>query len=217
MGKGLQFPLSNVWKQLLFTQGVRAECRARIEARNSYSSPSVGIRLPMPNQMQDRANTKTHGHSSLGQPWAQMHYLHLLLMAMLSFISMYVLMYAMVDVVGNVYPNLNQVYMAGLMTAPMIIIELALMGRMYPDQRWNMAIIAASAIASVALFMLIRNQTAIGDKQFLKSMIPHHAGAILMCGEASIEDAEIMNLCKRIIASQQSEIDQMKTILRRIE
>jgi Domain of unknown function (DUF305) len=44
-------------------------------------------------------------------------------------------------------------------------------------------------------------------------MIPHHAGAILMCGEASIRDAEINELCKTIISSQQSEIDQMKTIL----
>ena len=43
------------------------------------------------------------------------HYLRLLTMSVLSFISMYVLMYAMVDRFGNVYPNLNQFYMAGLM------------------------------------------------------------------------------------------------------
>jgi hypothetical protein len=39
----------------------------------------------------------------------------------LSFISMYVLMYAMVDRFANVYPNFNQFYMAGLMTAPMVL------------------------------------------------------------------------------------------------
>jgi hypothetical protein len=32
-----------------------------------------------------------------------------------------------VDTLVNVYPHLNQAYMAGLMAAPMVIIELALM------------------------------------------------------------------------------------------
>jgi uncharacterized protein (DUF305 family) len=44
-------------------------------------------------------------------------------------------------------------------------------------------------------------------------MIPHHAGAILMCEEAPIHDAEIQALCRSIISSQQSEIDQMKAKL----
>jgi uncharacterized protein (DUF305 family) len=44
-------------------------------------------------------------------------------------------------------------------------------------------------------------------------MIPHHAGAILMCEEAPIEGNEIKELCRKIIASQQAEIDQMKTFL----
>jgi len=48
-------------------------------------------------------------------------YLRLLVMAVLSFISMYVLMYMMVDKFEDVYPNLNQFYMAGMMTAPMIV------------------------------------------------------------------------------------------------
>lgn len=52
------------------------------------------------------------------------NYRNLLLMAALSFLSMYILMYAMVNVPGNVVNNLNEVYMAGLMAAPMIVIEL---------------------------------------------------------------------------------------------
>ncbi len=50
------------------------------------------------------------------------HYQKLLIMAVLSFISMYILMYSMVDRFANVFPNVNQFYMAGLMTMPMIII-----------------------------------------------------------------------------------------------
>jgi uncharacterized protein (DUF305 family) len=144
------------------------------------------------------------------------HYGLLGVMAVLSFISMYVLMYAMVDRFSNVYSNLNQVYMAGLMTAPMVVIELALMRAMYPNGKVNIAIVGASLIALLALFILIRQQGAIGDGQFLRSMIPHHAGAILMCEEAPIQDPEIKQLCTSIIASQQAEIDQMKAILNRL-
>lgn len=66
-------------------------------------------------------------------------------------------------------------------------------------------------------FVLIRTQTTVGDRQFLRSMIPHHSGAILMCREAPIRDAEIKALCGGIIRSQQREIDQMKTILARTQ
>ena len=39
------------------------------------------------------------------------HYLRLLAMTVLSFLAMYVLMYAMVDEFADVYGNLNQAYM----------------------------------------------------------------------------------------------------------
>lgn len=45
---------------------------------------------------------------------------------------------------------------------------------------------------------------------FLRSMIPHHSGAILMCAKAPLRDAEIQRLCKTIIAGQADEIRQMK-------
>jgi uncharacterized protein (DUF305 family) len=144
------------------------------------------------------------------------HYGHLVIMTVLSFISMYVFMYAMVDRFENVYPNFNQAYMAGLMTAPMIIIELIVMRAMYKNTAFNVAILAGSVIALVAFFLLIRQQTAIGDVQFVKSMIPHHGAAVLMCEKAPIADAEIKTLCKAIITSQSSEIAQMKAILQRI-
>ena len=140
-------------------------------------------------------------------------YRRLLLMLLLSFVSMYVLMYAMVDALSNVYMSFNQVYMAGLMTAPMVIIEMVLMGAMYPNTKLNRVIIAVGVIALIVFWILIRQQTAIHDKQFLRSMIPHHAGAILMCEKASLQDAQIRELCRTIISGQQAEIDQMKALL----
>jgi uncharacterized protein (DUF305 family) len=147
----------------------------------------------------------------------KMHYGRLLLMAVLSFVSMYVLMYAMVNTFANVYANLNQLYMAGLMAAPMVIIEVALMGGMYSDRRKNVVILAVSLVVLSVFWLFIRQQTAITDRQFLRSMIPHHAGAILMCKEAPIRDPQTKELCAAIVASQQSEIDQMKAQLAELE
>lgn len=144
------------------------------------------------------------------------NYGKLLLMGMLSFISMYILMYMMVDRYSNVYPNFNQFYMAGMMASPMLIIELFLMGSMYPNKILNALIIIISLVLLTTFIYFIRAQTAIADKEFLKSMIPHHAAAILMCKESKITDNEIKKLCRNIISSQQSEIDWMKRKLERI-
>ena len=145
------------------------------------------------------------------------HYGRLLVMTAISFIAMYVLMYAMVDRIANVYPNFNQFYMAGLMTAAMVIIELLVMSGMYPNKRMNALLLLVSVVALAGFFGLIQKQTAISDRQFLKSMIPHHAGALLMCGEASIQDPDIQKLCRGIVLSQQQEIDLMKAKLRELD
>lgn len=152
-------------------------------------------------------------HAGASEPKHATHYQRLFIMVVLSFLSMYVFMYAMVDTFANVFMSLNQVYMAGLMTAPMVIIEIVVMGAMYANRRLNLIIIAVSVIVLIAFFLFIRQQALIGDAQFLRSMIPHHAGAILMCQKASIEDPEIKALCKGIMAGQQAEIDQMKAKL----
>lgn len=141
------------------------------------------------------------------------HYRRLIWMAVLSFVAMYVLMYAMVDRLANVHPSINQAYMAGLMTAPMILTELAVMGMMSQNRRLNAVIGASALILGVACFTGIRQQVLVGDGDFLRSMIPHHAGAILMCRKASLTDLRLRDLCRDIIAGQQAEIDQMTAIL----
>jgi uncharacterized protein (DUF305 family) len=144
-------------------------------------------------------------------------YVHFGIMLALSFVLMFGFMYAMVDRLANVYPNLNQAYMAGLMAAPMAILELLLMGTMYPDKNLNRLVIGISLVVLLACWIGIRQQTAISDKSFLRSMIPHHAGAILMCNKAPITDPQIRQLCAGIVKSQQIEIDEMRGILNRLE
>jgi uncharacterized protein (DUF305 family) len=144
-------------------------------------------------------------------------YSRLAVMAVLSFIAMYVLMYAMVDTLFDAYPNVNQAYMAGLMTAPMVVIELLLMGRTYPNKPVNVALMALCVVALVGCLYAIRAQTAVGDIQFLKSMIPHHSGAVLMCERAKLKDEEIKRLCAAIIEGQRTEITQMNAVMKRLE
>ena len=154
-------------------------------------------------------------HTSSHKP--AMHYMHLGIMTVLMFVAMYAFMYAMVDRFENVFPNINQAYMAGLMTAPMLIIELLVMGMMYPNKILNYAIIGASAVALTLCWFAIRSQIAVGNLQFIKSMIPHHSGAILMCGKADLTDTKLKALCGRIIKGQQEEIDEMKSILANLQ
>ena len=141
------------------------------------------------------------------------HYARLALMTAVSFVSMYVLMYSMTNTGRDVYNSLNQLYMAGLMTAPMVVIEMLLMSGMYQNKRLNAVVMAVSVLGGVVFFTFIRQQAAISDRQFLRSMIPHHSGAILMCEGASLDDQRIKDLCKTIIAGQQAEIDQMRAML----
>lgn len=144
------------------------------------------------------------------------HYRRFLIMIGLHFIAMYMFMYSMVDAFNNVFNSFNQIYMAALMTASMILIELPLMSSMYKSKRLNAVFITAGVAVLIGSFLMIREQVLISDRQFLRSMIPHHAGAILMCEKASIQDREIQELCKTIVSGQQAEIDLMKRKLEQL-
>ena len=161
-------------------------------------------------------------HASMEQPVMKSEHmkhmkLRLLIMAVLHLAAMYFLMYAMVDRFENIFLNLNQLYMAAIMTSPMLVFEIILMGSMYGSKKILAAIGVGSIAVFIVAFLFIRQQTAIGDEEFLRSMIPHHAGAILMCEESSIEDPRIQELCEQIKASQQAEIDLMKALLEDIK
>jgi uncharacterized protein (DUF305 family) len=145
------------------------------------------------------------------------HYGRLLAMMILSFLGMYALMYAMVDRWANVYGNVNQFYMAGLMAAPMLVIELLLMAKMYPNRRWNLMLGAGALVFMAACWFGIREQAAVTDRQFIRSMIPHHAGAILMCEQNRLQDPALRRLCDDIVQSQRAEIAHMNVLLEKAQ
>jgi len=155
-----------------------------------------------------------HEHQSHTKASDKMMYRKLALMIILSFVAMYILMYAMEDSFSNVIPNVNQLYMAGLMSMAMVIIELAVMRATYKSRKLNVIILAVGFIALTGFYFGIRQQAAVGGKQFLKSMIPHHGAAILMVEKTSLTDPEIKKLAQNIITAQEAEIAQMKAKLK---
>jgi uncharacterized protein (DUF305 family) len=130
-----------------------------------------------------------------------------------SALVMYVAMFAMIDGLADFYNNLNMLYMVLMMVAPMGTFMLLTMSSMYAKRNLNRALHVLFVILLAGGFLSTRQQMAIADTQFLRSMIPHHSGAILMCREASMTDPEIASLCEKIIHSQKEEIDQMRRIL----
>ncbi|WIY52344.1 DUF305 domain-containing protein [Devosia sp. YIM 151766] len=151
-----------------------------------------------------------HSHAGRGTYWS------LAVNILVSLVIMYFVMFAMIDGSGDFFHNLNMGYMAMMMAAPMGPLMLLTMPAMYPSRRLNLALHLAFLAAFLLAFAAIRLQGAIGDEQFVRSMIPHHSGAILMCREADLADAELAALCQDIIAAQRTEIEQMRTILDRL-
>ena len=154
-------------------------------------------------------------NGAMSQQMMRHHYMMLALNLGISLVIMYVAMFAMIWTWGEFLQNINFFYMALVMWAPMAIVMLVTMRSMYRNAKLNGLLYLAFGLVFLLSLIAIRDQSLVGNRQFLRSMIPHHSGAILMCQEASISDPEIKQLCQEIIASQKAEIDQMKAILAR--
>ena len=138
-------------------------------------------------------------------------------MAVAMFIAMYFIMYAMIDGLNNLIPNINNLYMTLLMVSAMLIIELLIMKGMYQNKKINWAVITVSLAIGIFSWFGIREQINVGDKQFVKGMIPHHAAAVLMSEKAKLTDPELIELQKNILETQAKEIEFMKRKLKEFE
>jgi uncharacterized protein (DUF305 family) len=154
-------------------------------------------------------------HGKMDRQMAAKNYRMLGISFVVMLILMYLIMFTMIYSLGEFIQNINFFYMAIMMATPMTVMMPLMMGSMYPDRRLNLFVYIGCALLFVLAFIAIRTQALVGDTQFLRSMIPHHSGAILMCEQANIKDPEIKTLCGEIIKSQAEEIDQMKGILKR--
>ncbi|WP_312752535.1 DUF305 domain-containing protein [Epilithonimonas hominis] len=138
-------------------------------------------------------------------------------MAVAMFVAMYFIMYAMIDGLNNLIPNINNLYMTLLMVSAMLVIELWIMKGMYQNKKINWAVIAVSLAIGIFSWFGIREQINVGDKQFVKGMIPHHAAAVLMSDKAKLTDPELIELQKNILETQAKEIEFMKRKLKEFE
>ncbi|KGO83503.1 DUF305 domain-containing protein [Flavobacterium beibuense] len=140
-----------------------------------------------------------------------------LLMLLVSFIVMYAVMYANVASEEHIYFSLNRFYMTILMVVPMGFIMLLFMQRMYKNRKKNNVLIITGVLLFTAAFVMLRTQTYINDVRYMEAMIPHHSSAILSSQHADLKDPEVQELSKKIIESQQKEIEQMKAMIQRLK
>jgi hypothetical protein len=140
-------------------------------------------------------------------------YVMLLVSLALSFAVMFLLMYAMADRWEHVYFNLSNVYMTGLMAGSMLPIMLLTMPGMFKNKKLNAALWAGGVVVLAGCWFLLRSEAGVGDRQFMRAMIPHHSAAIQMARESSITDPRVKKLTEEIISSQEREIAEMKALL----
>ena len=169
--------------------------------------------------MQPHSETKqahsdmTHAERGMAQMHGHKPYIMLLVSLAASFAVMFLLMYAMADRWEHVYFNLSNVYMTGLMAGSMLPIMLLTMPGMFKNGKANAALWAGAALVLAGCWFLLRAEAGVGDRQFLRGMIPHHSAAIQMVRESDLTDPCVKKLGEEIISSQEREIAEMKALL----
>ncbi|MGB2568675.1 DUF305 domain-containing protein [Micromonospora citrea] len=126
---------------------------------------------------------------------------------------MFVLTLSQIRRFGDFYLNLSNFYMSLIMVAAMGIIMMVVMHGMFTNKRLNLVLYIGFAALFLGGFAAVRTEPLVSNKAFLKSMIPHHSRAVLVCQEPDITDPEIVELCGQFVKSQEEEITQMKRIL----
>ncbi|MEA5594109.1 DUF305 domain-containing protein [Rivularia sp. UHCC 0363] len=141
-------------------------------------------------------------------------YISLLIALIISYVVMIGIMLSRVNEFDNLFISLNQVYMSGLMVSTMLLIMLLAMGSMYKNKKLNILLLIGGTASILLFWTLVRTQAGVRNQQFLRSMIPHHAAAILVCQQASLTDARIKDLCTEIVRTQKEEIRIMKSLMK---
>lgn len=144
-------------------------------------------------------------------------YLRFAAMIAVSMTVMFVLMYLHTYAPGHARFSETRLYMTFIMGAGMAIVMLSFMLHMYENKALNMAIYAGAAVVLVAATWLVRSQALVGDRAYMKGMIPHHSIAILTSERARIQDLRVRELADDIIRAQRREIKEMNWLIEDIE
>lgn len=122
-------------------------------------------------------------------------------------IQVFAMPYVMVKSPAHVYFTLSQAYMGIFMGACMVAVE----GIMHPMPWWAWVATVLVGALGVAAY---RWQIGIGDRAWMREMIPHHSMALLTSApRVGSRDPFVQRLAEQIIATQEREIGYMQTQL----
>ena len=138
-------------------------------------------------------------------------------MVAVSVIAMFFLMYQLVYSLDHATFSLNRLVSSLVMGCIMTLIMLGFMWPMVKGKATKVAVLVAAVLVGAGVLAINRNQTLIGDEQFMKSMIPHHSIAINNARKSDIRDPRVQSLANQIIESQVREIAEMKWLLADID
>lgn len=130
-----------------------------------------------------------------------------------SVIAMFFLMYQLIYSWDHATFSMNRLVSSFVMGTVMTLIMLGFMWKMYKGMATKVAVAVAALVLGIILLTINRDQTLIGDEDFMKSMIPHHSIAINNARKSDIRDPRVKRLADEIIESQVREIAEMKWLL----
>ncbi|MEP7383148.1 MAG: DUF305 domain-containing protein [Gemmatimonadota bacterium] len=130
---------------------------------------------------------------------------------------MFPLMYQLVYSLDHATFSLTRLVSSLVMGCVMAAVMLAFMWNMYRGQGTKLAVLVGSIVLGIAILLVNRNQTLIGDVDFMKSMIPHHSIAINNARKADIRDPRVRKLADGIIRAQVKEIAEMNILVADIQ
>lgn len=155
----------------------------------------------------DQQHDDGHGRA------VSMSYLRFGAMIVTAMVAMFVLTYVNTYEWSHVQWSETRFYMTFVMGATMAVIMLAFMFSMYPNLKVNIAIVAAAVLVFAGALYLVRSQTTVQDRSYMRAMIPHHSIAILTSERAEIDDVRVCELAVGIIEAQRREIAEMKWLI----
>ena len=150
----------------------------------------------------------------LHQPYlVKMRWSRLAAMVAVSTAAMFILMYQLVYTPADALFSLNRLIASLAMGCVMTAIMVGFMWSMYDGRTAKTWVVLLATVGAAGLLYVNRSQSLVGDRAFMRAMIPHHSIAINNARKAHISDPRVRELADQIIASQVREIAEMKLLL----
>lgn len=140
-------------------------------------------------------------------------YVRFTAMIVTSMVVMYGVMYLNTYQFAHVEWSETRFFMTFLMGASMTVVMLGFMWSMHHNTRLNIGILVSAALVFAGALWLVRSQSTVDDRAYMRAMIPHHSIAVLTSSRAHIDDVRVRQLADQIIASQCREIAEMQWLI----